>query len=217
MNSSWTPIGGLCVLAAIFGYWAAGPSVEPAPTEAVAAAPVEAAPEVEAPTESTPTPVAEATSPPAPGVAASKPAERAPNVAEIRRRLLAVPPAPSPAPVAAEVISRSERPAQDGDPDAFATSDAMEEVDMTSMLPSHDDYDEVVEAQQRFNAFELDVRAQEELTPEVWAEVKSAHMDDLEAMLERSEELADAGFISEADSLILEWDAMERALARRVE
>ncbi len=216
MNRSWIPIGGLCVAAALFGYWLAGSFVQSGPPEAIAAS-VNNAPAEAPPTEPEPVPAVAAPTPAPPAPVATAPKERAPEVAEIRRRLLDAAPVTRPAPAPAKVIPRSERPAQDGDPEALVTGGAMDEIDMSLLLPSHEDYDEVVEAQQRFNAFELAIRAEEELTQEVFEEVKAAHLHDLEAMLERSEELAAAGFVNEADSLILEWDSMERSLARRVE
>ncbi len=94
----------------------------------------------------------------------------------------------------------------DGSP---MTAAAMNELDMSQIDASQDEYDPGIEARQRFNALELDLLAEAPLTPETWKAITADHQDDLKAIFKRAKALSDADHPDDARALIEEWNELQ--------
>ena len=200
---SWGAVGALTLVAGGVAYMLAAPAPSSAPlVPAVADAPVPAA---EAEPAETPTPAPAPAAPPAAPRAA--PAEeptpapmRAPDGPKI------VPPASPPG------GERGERPES-----GLRTTDAFDHPDMREMDPIDERYDPVVEAQQRFHAYENAIAARAPMDRDTWTAVRAQFRPAHEAMLERSVELSQAGHGDESESLLIEWSMLESEHEREVQ
>ena len=97
------------------------------------------------------------------------------------------------------------------------TAAAMKQPKMSALDVEDEDYDEVVETHQLFNAFEMDILARGEMTQADWDELEAKYAPAKEAMLNRSVELAHAGLADQNESMLLEWNALESGYREQVE
>jgi len=102
-------------------------------------------------------------------------------------------------------------------PGQQVTAYALDEPDMTEMDASSPQYDALVEAHQRFAAFEADIAARGDLTQEDWAELEGEHDAEFQELLARSAELGNGGHPDAAETLLQTYGLLRAAYAAAVE
>lgn|GEM_PF-3902219 len=222
LSRSWLAVLAVTLASVACGYWLTDVAMSgrsPAVEAVDAVAEVTPSPEPPTPAASKPM----AALPPAPVAVVASPATTVPEPVTPA----ATSPTPAPPPLQRAWVEtpvtpepepdiEDETPAEEPVDAPLASELAFDDPDMRAMDPDDEDYDEVVEALQRFHEFEKEIRSYEELTPEAWQELQARHLPETEALLDRAAALNLAGHPAEAESLMLEWDLLEAKYAKKV-